>query len=35
MFVQKFENHTLHITGITQKRQKYLIFIMVPQTRKN
>ena len=35
MFVQKFENHRLHITEITQKRQKYLIFIIVPQARKN
>ena len=28
-------NYRLHMAGITQNKQKYLIFIVVPEGRKN
>ena len=35
MLARKFASYRLHMAGITQKRQKCLIFIVVPQGRKN
>ena len=35
MLARKFANHRLHMAGITQNKQKCLIFIAVPQGRKN
>ena len=32
---KKFTNLSLHMAGITQNKQKCLIFIVVPQGRKN
>ena len=34
MLARKFPNYRLHMAGITQNRQKCLIFIVVPQGRK-
>ena len=34
MLARKFANYRLDMAGITQNRQKYLIFIVVPQIRK-
>ena len=35
MFAKKFVSYRLHMAGITQNKQKYLIFIVVPQGRKS
>ena len=35
MLAKKLTNYRLHIAGITQNKQKCLIFIVVPQGRKN
>ena len=35
MLARKFISHRLHMTGITQNKQKCLIFIVVPQGRKS
>ena len=35
MLARKFTNYRLHMVGITQNKQKCLIFIVVPQGRKN
>ena len=35
MLARKFGNYRLHEAGITQNMQKCLIFIVVPQGRKN
>ena len=35
MLARKFASYRLHMAGIIQKRQKCLIFIVVPQGRKN
>ena len=35
MLARKFESYRLHMARITQKKQKCLIFIVVPQGRKN
>ena len=34
MLARKFANYILYIAGITQNKQKCLIFIVVPQGRK-
>ena len=34
MLARKFANYRLHMAGITQNKQKCLIFIVVPQDRK-
>ena len=34
MLARKFESYRLHIAGITQNKQKCLIFTGVPQGRK-
>ena len=34
MLARKFASYRLHMAGITQKKQKCLIFIVVPQGRK-
>ena len=34
MLARKFINYRLHMAGITQKKQKYLNFIVVPEGRK-
>ena len=34
MLGRKFANYRLHMAGITQNKQKCLIFIVVPQGRK-
>ena len=34
MLERKFTNYRLHMAGITQNKQKWLIFIAVPQGRK-
>ena len=34
MLVRKFTNYKLHMAGITQYKQKCLIFIVVPQGGK-
>ena len=34
MLARKFTNYRLHMAGITQNKQKCLIFIVVPQGRK-
>ena len=34
MLARKFPNYRLHMAGITQNKQKCLIFIVVPQGRK-
>ena len=35
MFARKLANYRLHMAGITQNKQKCLIFIVVSQGRKN
>ena len=35
MLARKFANDRLHMAGITQNKHKCLIFIVVPQGRKN
>ena len=35
MLARKFANYRLYMAGITQNEQKCLIFIVVPQGRKN
>ena len=35
MLARKFANYRLNIVGITENKQKCLIFIVVPQGRKN
>ena len=35
MLARKFANYRLHMAVITQNKQKFLIFIVVPQSRKN
>ena len=35
MLARKFANYRLDMAGITENKQKYLIFIVVPQGRKN
>ena len=35
MLARKFQNHRLNVAGITQNKQKCLIFIVVPQGSKN
>ena len=35
MLARKFVSYRLHMTGITQNKQKCLIFIVVPQGRKS
>ena len=35
MLARKFANYRLHMAGATQNKQKCLIFIVVPQGRKN
>ena len=35
MLARKFASYRLHMAGITQNKQKWLIFIVVPQGRKN
>ena len=35
MLARKFASYGLQMTGITQNKQKCLIFIAVPQGRKN
>ena len=35
MLARKFANYGLHMAGITQNKQKRLIFIVVPYGRKN
>ena len=35
MLARKFASYRLHMAGITQNKQKCLIFIVVPQDRKN
>ena len=35
MLSRKFPNYRQHMAGITQNKQKCLIFIVVPQGRKN
>ena len=35
MLARKFASYRLHMAGITQNKQKCLIFIVVPQGRKN
>ena len=35
MLARKFTNCRLHMAGITQRKQKCLIFFVVPQGRKN
>ena len=35
MLARKFVSYRLHMAGITQNKQKCLIFIVVPQDRKN
>ena len=34
MLARKFASYRLHMVGITQNKQKYFIFIVVPQGRK-
>ena len=34
MLARKFANYRLHMAGITQNKQKCLIFIVVPQQEK-
>ena len=34
MLGRKFTNYRLHVAGITQNKQKCLIFIVVPQGKK-
>ena len=35
MLARKFTDYRVHMAGITQNKQKCLIFIMVPQGTKN
>ena len=35
MLARKFASYRLHMAGITQNTQKRLIFILIPQGRKN
>ena len=35
MLARKFASYRLHMAGIIQNKQKCLIFIVVPQGRKN
>ena len=35
MLARKFVSYRLHMAGITQNKQKCLIFIVVPQGRKS
>ena len=35
MLARKFANYRLYMAGITQNKQKCLIFIVVPQGREN
>ena len=35
MLARNFASYRLHMAGITQNKQKCLIFIVVPQGRKN
>ena len=35
MLARKFVSYRLHMAGITQNKQKCLIFIVVPQGRKH
>ena len=35
MLARKFANYRLNIAGITENKEKCLIFIVVPQGRKN
>ena len=35
MLARKFANYRLHMAGITQNKQKCLIFIVIPQGMKN
>ena len=35
MLAREFANYRLRMAGITQSKQKCLIFIVVPQGRKN
>ena len=35
MLATKFVSYRLHMAGITQNKQKCLIFIVVPQGRKS
>ena len=35
MLARKFASYRLHMAGITQNKQKCLIFIVVPQGRKS
>ena len=34
MLARKFANYKLYMAGMTQNKQKYLIFIVVPEGRK-
>ena len=34
MLARKFENYRIHMAGTTQNKQKFLLFIVVPQGRK-
>ena len=35
MLARKFASYRLHMAGITQNKQKCIIFIEIPQGRKN
>ena len=35
MLARKFASYGLHMAGITQNKQKCIIFIVIPQGRKN
>ena len=35
MLAKKFASYRLHMAGITQNKEKCLIFTVVPQGRKN
>ena len=35
MLARKFASYGLHMAGITQNKEKCLIFIVIPQVRKN
>ena len=35
MLARKFASYRLHMAGITQNKQKCIIFIVIPQGRKN
>ena len=35
MFARQFVKYRLHMAGVTQNKQKCLIFIMIPKGREN